>query len=102
MKLVSFSVDKYRSITKARKLAIKDLTILIGPNNEGKSNILRALVTVLDIVATLSKTSIYRGRLRTFRPFGLIRKAYDWEKDFPVSLQEKYPDGESIFTGLYP
>lgn len=98
MKLISFSVDKYRSITRARKLAIQDLTILIGPNNEGKSNILRALVTVLDIVASLSQTTVFRGRLRLFRPFGPLRKAYDWEKDFPVSLQGKYPDGESIFN----
>ncbi|MBK8686880.1 MAG: AAA family ATPase [Betaproteobacteria bacterium] len=45
MELVSFSVSNYRSITSAYKLPIRSPTVLIGPNNEGKSNILRALVT---------------------------------------------------------
>ncbi len=103
MKLISFSVDKYRSITRAGKLSIKDMTILIGPNNEGKSNLLRALVTALDIVAGLSSTSIYRGRLRSFRwlrtSLGqLMRPGYDWTRDFPVSLQAPHPEGESIFN----
>jgi putative ATP-dependent endonuclease of the OLD family len=96
MKLISFSVDKFRSITRARKLKIQDLTILIGPNNEGKSNILRALVTVLDIVAGLSRMIVFRGRIGVR---GLsIRNPYEWERDFPVSLQSKHPEGESIFN----
>jgi putative ATP-dependent endonuclease of the OLD family len=43
MKLISFSVTSYRSITAAYRLPIGQLTILIGSNNEGKLNILRAL-----------------------------------------------------------
>jgi predicted ATPase len=43
MRLVSFSVENYRSITKARRIPLAASTVLIGPNNEGKSNILRAL-----------------------------------------------------------
>src|SRR5690348_7017887 len=97
MKLVSFSVDKFRSITRARKLSIQDLTILIGPNNEGKSNILRAFVTVLDIVSGLSTISVYRGRIRTHLPM-MRQQAYEWDRDFPVSLQSKYPEGESVFN----
>ena len=96
MKLVSFSVDKFRSITKARKIAIQDSTILIGPNNEGKSNILRAFVIVLDIVSRLSGASLRRGRIRSIGQ--LMRDAYEWERDFPVSLQGKYPEGESVFN----
>lgn len=96
MKLVSFSVDKFRSITSARRLAIQDLTILIGPNNEGKSNILRAFVMVLDIVSSLSLISVYRGRLRALRP--MTRHSYEWQRDFPVSLQSKYSEGESVFN----
>jgi putative ATP-dependent endonuclease of the OLD family len=96
MRLTSFSVDKFRSITRARKLSIQNMTILIGPNNEGKSNILYALVNVLNIVASLSRTSVFRGRLRTQGP--LFRNPYQWDRDFPVSLQSKHPDGESVFN----
>ena len=53
MELVSFSVSNYRRITSAYKLPIRRPTVLIGPNNEGKSNILRALVASLQFLATL-------------------------------------------------
>ncbi len=53
MKLVSFSVNNYRSITKAYRLPIRQSTVLLGPNNEGKSNILKALVTGLEVLSDL-------------------------------------------------
>ena len=94
MRLVSFSVTNYRSITKAYRLPIRQSVILIGPNNEGKSNILRALVTSLEILSNLGLFRILRGRLRG----SLLRgESYDWSKDYPISLQDKQPDGESIF-----
>lgn len=94
MQLVSFSITKYRSITKAYKLPIRQSTILIGPNNEGKSNILKGLVTTLGFLGAMGRYRLFRGRVRTnSRDVG----GYDWAKDFPVSLQEKQPDGESIF-----
>lgn len=43
MELVNFSVTNFRSITKAHKVSVSDTTVLIGRNNEGKSNLLRAL-----------------------------------------------------------
>ena len=42
MKLSAFSVTNYRSITSANKIKLDDLTILLGKNNEGKSNIIKA------------------------------------------------------------
>lgn len=94
MKLVSFSVTNYRSITKAYRLPIRQSLILIGPNNEGKSNILRALVTSLEVLSNLGRVRITKGRLRG--PF-LTGTIYDWPTDYPVSLQETKPDGESTF-----
>jgi putative ATP-dependent endonuclease of OLD family len=101
---VSFSVQNYRSITKAHKLPIKDSTLLVGPNNEGKSNILKALVTVLHLVSQLGESSVFKGRVhRPRRPRARFRYGYsishdyDWERDFPISLQTKKPDGESTF-----
>jgi len=87
MKLVSFSVTNYRSIVAAHKLPISDTTILIGPNNEGKSNILNALTTAIGLIR------VHEGGLR-----GMYnRKLYDWGRDFPISLQESKPNGETIF-----
>lgn len=95
MKLVSFSVTDYRSITKAYKLPLRQSTILIGPNNEGKSNILRALVTALAVLSDLGRIRILRGRLRSYFH---MKDVYDWQKDYPVTLQKKEPDGESVFN----
>lgn len=99
MKLVSFSVTNYRSITTAYKLPIKKSTVLIGPNNEGKSNILRALVTALGVLSSLARIKIMRGRLlhSGFRRDIYGRDIYEWSKDFPITLQEKNPNGESVF-----
>jgi putative ATP-dependent endonuclease of the OLD family len=94
MQLVSFSVTDYRSITAAYKLPFRQSTVLIGPNNEGKSNILKALVTALGFLGSLDRFRLFKGRLRTLsRDVG----GYDWTKDFPISHQERWPDGESIF-----
>jgi putative ATP-dependent endonuclease of OLD family len=95
MKLVYFSVTNYRSITAAYKLPIRQSTILIGPNNEGKSNILRALVTALEVLRNLGRFKIMRGR---FQSHYYLRDTYAWAKDFPVTLQEKTPGGESVFN----
>lgn len=95
MQLVSFSVSNYRSITKAYKLPVRQSTVLIGPNNEGKSNVLRALVTALEILQALSGKRILAGRLRSFRVDS--RETYYWPHDFPCSLQEKKLEGESMF-----
>jgi putative ATP-dependent endonuclease of OLD family len=95
MELVAFSVMNYRSITKAYRLPIRQSTILIGPNNEGKSNILRALVTSLEFLSRIGGVRIERGRLRFAERYS---EFYDWQKDFPISLQSKAPQGETIFN----
>lgn len=50
MKLVEFSVTNYRSITKAHKIELQNLTVLVGKNNEGKSNLLTALNVAMTAV----------------------------------------------------
>lgn len=96
MELISLTVKNYRSITKAERLKFGRSTVLVGPNNEGKSNILRALVSAMN---TLTK-----GRRQLVRKDGSVthtfhyRSAYDWERDFPIALQGSNPSGESLFT----
>ncbi len=92
VKLASISVEKYRSIKKASKIPISNLTILVGPNNEGKSNLLSALITAMQIINNYARVR-QTGPIRSRR-----NSEYDWESDFPVDLQEKHPDGLSRFT----
>lgn len=93
MRLVTFSVEKYRSITRAWKITLGDKAILVGPNNEGKSNILRALVTAMNIL-TRGRRPFVRRNVRAFR--FISRRFYNWNTDFPMHLQERMPNGESV------
>jgi len=43
MRLDAFTITRYRSINRAQRVPVGSFTVLVGPNNEGKSNILRAL-----------------------------------------------------------
>jgi predicted ATP-dependent endonuclease of OLD family len=93
MDVVSFTVQNYRSITKAHKLPIDRSTILVGPNNEGKSNILKALVAAMQVLTkgrvNVPQSASTQGRFRHHR-------FYNWERDFPIGLQAKRPNGESV------
>ena len=89
MKLVEFSVTNYRSITKAHKISLQNLTVLVGKNNEGKSNFLTALNIAM-------QGMIYYAR--TKRIISLRRmEFYKWERDFPVQFRERKGGLESIF-----
>lgn len=82
--LKEFSVTNYRSITKAHKISLGDLTVLVGKNNEGKSNLLRALDTSMSIIAS-------KNSLRETPRF------YEWKRDFPIQLQNRKAGLDSIF-----
>lgn len=98
MRLVSFSVENYRSITTARKIPLTDYSILVGANNEGKSNILHALALGMDAlsnwVSTVRRLSDGRVLRSPSRANGYrtpIR--YDWRTDYPVGKQDKASAG---------
>jgi len=91
MKLHSFSVSRYRSISSAKKIRLDQTTVLIGPNNEGKSNILRGLVLAMTVL-TRGRYNYQLGRRSRV---GYRVTGYDWEKDYPVNLQKKKPKGET-------
>ena len=79
MKLSSISVSYFRSITEAYKISMSNMVVLIGKNNEGKTNIIKAIIlamSILEDVATLSRRRI------------ISHKLYDWKEDFPISLQK--------------
>jgi putative ATP-dependent endonuclease of the OLD family len=101
MKLIAFTLKNYRSIRRSHRLVFgKNLTTLIGPNNEGKSNILRALVAALRVITWFAdKYSSTQGEGRRVRTnFATTRRLHNWELDFPLSLQESDPNGSTLFV----
>lgn len=68
------------------------MTVLVGKNNEGKSNILRALTLAMDIMKIYSSDP---RSLRLSTNYLKNRTRYDWERDYPLSLQERNPNGFS-------
>ena len=83
MKISSIQIKNYRSISDA-KLSLEDMTVLLGKNNEGKSNILMAInvaISALQVHATIKRTPLrYRSRQDN--------EYYDWERDYPVDKQK--------------
>lgn len=84
MKLVKFSVTNFRSITQAYNIPFSDITVLIGKNNEGKSNLLKALNVSMNILDHHSQQRDIRYGMFGYREKENI---YKWERDFPISLQ---------------
>jgi putative ATP-dependent endonuclease of the OLD family len=84
MEIRKFRVERFRSITSA-SLDLSTMTVLVGPNNEGKSNILRAMVLGMDALVGFARTNTGpRYRIRT----GLRGAVdFDWDRDFPVGAR---------------
>ena len=86
MRLESFSVTNFRSITKESRISLKEYTVLLGKNNVGKTNITQALNIAMNILRNHSNLShFYSGDL------------YRWERDFPINLQNRNRNRNSIF-----
>lgn len=90
MQLTSFSVSNFRSITSAHSVAVGDMTVLIGKNNEGKSNILRALDAAMSLLREHSSGTpkIHRRHYNA---------DYSWKRDFPVQLQARKGQKNTTF-----
>ena len=95
MRLNKVSVRKYRSIDKAADFLVDDFTVLLGPNNQGKSNLLRATVLAMQIIegwahlpitprlqVPISLLTRSARRSRGVQTSGVV--GYDWDTDFPV------------------
>ena len=95
MKLVAFSVENYRSITTARKIPLSGYSLLVGANNEGKSNILHALALGMDALSNWVQLArrMPDGRIvrssRSLLGEQITNSRYDWKTDFPINKQGK-------------
>lgn len=64
--------------------------MLVGKNNEGKSNLLTALNVAMKVLMNHALDSSGRRTRGS-------REVYDWRRDFPVQFQERRAGLESIF-----
>lgn len=92
MRLVNFSVSNYRSITAAHKIAFSDVTVLVGKNNEGKSNLLRALQAAMLLLQKHAENTNRRTLLGSGDEI-----SYRWKRDFPIQLQHRKLSTNTIF-----
>jgi hypothetical protein len=91
VQLVNFSATNYRSITAAHRIAFSNVTVLIGKNNEGKSNLLRALEAAMVL---LQRHAIPESARR--RPLAGDTEPYLWKRDFPIQLQSRRTATQTI------
>ena len=80
MRLSNISIQNYRSITSAKEIPLEDYCIILGKNNEGKTNVLRAINLGMVTLLRGSQGGKVSPRIR-------IRNFYDFERDYPVSLK---------------
>lgn len=91
MLLVNFSATNYRSITSAHRISFSNVTVLIGKNNEGKSNLLRALEAAMLLLQRHANQTPRRSRtiLSDSSP-------YLWTRDFPIQFQSRRTSTQTI------
>lgn len=97
MRFLRFSVKKYRSLVNECKVGISNLTTIIGPNNEGKSNILRAIVTSVKALEFIAEHPVHLQKENdtlVARAFRYGDELYDWYRDYPLSCQRRKRNGE--------
>lgn len=110
MRVAEATVSNYRSIGNQTKFSLSEFTTLIGPNNEGKSNLLRALalgLRVIDTWSTLPDEIARKGEL-TGRQTTLIYESYapgrraDRIRDIDYEWLTDYPLGKQTAKSIRP
>ena len=84
MLLKTCSIKNYRSIFNLKTMELSNnLTTIIGKNNQGKSNILKAINLLFDAIVTCANAN----KTKRF-PFRHTIE-YRWNIDFPIQRQNK-------------
>lgn len=102
MRLKHISIKNYRSIKQKTDITLSDFTSLIGPNNEGKTNILRALTVAFAVIHNWkhnheisdslenNKATKFLENLRMDSASGLVSD-YIYSRDYPKHGKGKKP-----------
>lgn len=113
MRLVQFSLERFRSFTDKSTVNFSNNNVIIGPNNEGKTNILKALAISWDFLMDFAKNKLpcylsekellfaamdsnlndyYTKQTREQpQPFTM----YVWGLDYPVVLRDNKDDNQN-------
>lgn len=95
MRILSFSVSNFRSLTRVQKIDFSEKTVLVGKNNEGKSNLLKAINIAMNLLVgheIRSGRRIISSRYRRRN-----ESIYNWERDFPIEKQKQKKGLETTF-----
>lgn len=84
MRLRKFYVKSYRSIVEASLDDIQHYCVIVGPNNAGKSNLLRAIFVSLSIALEGDFQRVRRSRQYSYAYKG---ENYSWDRDIPMALK---------------
>lgn len=95
MRVRQFRLERYRSILKSEAMDLRTMTVLVGPNNEGKSNILRGLVVGLRAISDIGAGAPYPTRGRVRRDDHDF-ETYAWETDLPDTVRQTKPNSATV------
>lgn len=116
MRLEAFTVRNFRSIRRAARIPVRaGMTVLIGPNNEGKTNLLRALGLAQATLQAMAASHRQGRRVWgpsadasrvALRPLPMFYRPspfgrYDWGQDFPLALQDSHANDASVVRLTY-
>ena len=85
MRLRTFYVKSYRSIVEATLDDIHNFCAIVGPNNAGKSNLLRAIFVALSVALDGDFQRARRNRQYSYAYKG---ENYNWSRDIPAGLKD--------------
>lgn len=91
MKLTSFKIYRYRSILES-EIHFPQYTVLLGKNNEGKSNIARALNCAMSLLESHSRGMTHPR---------MLQDIYNWDTDFPVQLKDTVKNQTTSFRLVF-
>lgn len=84
MKLTKISIQNYRSITSVKSIPIENYCIILGKNNEGKTNVLNAIN--LAMVTLKSKAMDIYDSKQLYKEYRKYKYSYD--RDYPITLKQ--------------
>nr|WP_319472766.1 AAA family ATPase [uncultured Sphaerochaeta sp.] len=96
MQLSKFIVKNYRSINDATISDITKYCVIVGPNNSGKSNLLRALMIALAVATEGDFQRGIRRRAISSYAYHYEGQSYVWERDIPRSMKNN-EDATTVF-----
>ncbi|MDY0338206.1 MAG: AAA family ATPase [Acholeplasmataceae bacterium] len=84
MKIGKIKIINYRSLYNMESIPVSALTVIVGKNNQGKSNFIKAIEVAFEAIASSVGIVRYRRKLTK----------YDYERDFPMTSSVKSKNTE--------